>query len=124
MIGAGFMGRGIVNQIANYMPGMELVAIANRTAKHGLDAYSKAGVEAKEVSSLTDLNQSIADGKDNRNPIGFYMGAQDGVQPAQHYDIVPVNGAGGVNKVTGDYLFHDQGSFGNTSGLWGILRVE
>ena len=43
MIGAGFMGRGIANQIANYMPGMELVAIANRTAKNGLDAYSKAG---------------------------------------------------------------------------------
>jgi len=26
--------------------------------------------------------------------------------------------------VSGDYLFRDQGSFGNTEGLWGILRVE
>lgn len=63
MIGAGFMGRGIANQIANYMPGMELVAIANRTPKNGLDAYSKAGVEAQEVTTLSALNQSLADGK-------------------------------------------------------------
>ncbi|MEM6256472.1 MAG: Gfo/Idh/MocA family oxidoreductase [Cyanobacteria bacterium P01_D01_bin.156] len=64
MIGAGFMGRGIANQIANYIPGMELVAIANRTPKNGLDVYSAAGItDAREVNSLTDLNQSIADGK-------------------------------------------------------------
>ncbi len=64
MIGAGFMGRGIVNQIANYMPGMELVAIANRTPKNALDAYSTGGItDAHEVNSITALNQSIADGR-------------------------------------------------------------
>ena len=64
MIGAGFMGRGIANQIANYMPGMELVAIANRTPANALDAYSTAGItEAKEVQSLTAMNQAIADGQ-------------------------------------------------------------
>ena len=31
MIGAGFMARGIALQICNSVPGMELVAIANRT---------------------------------------------------------------------------------------------
>ena len=30
MIGAGFMARGIANQIVNSVPGMRLVAIANR----------------------------------------------------------------------------------------------
>ena len=30
MVGAGFMGRGLANQIVNSVPGMELVAIANR----------------------------------------------------------------------------------------------
>jgi hypothetical protein len=65
------------------------------------------------------------------NPIGKYLGAQESILPAAHFDIVlpgdglgPTGGAGGVHKVPGDYLFRDQGSFGNTQGLWGILRVE
>ena len=31
MVGAGFMGRGVALQICRYVPGMVLVAIANRT---------------------------------------------------------------------------------------------
>jgi hypothetical protein len=31
--------------------------------------------------------------------------------------------AGGVNAIPGDYLFRDYGAYGNTSGLWGLLRV-
>jgi len=64
------------------------------------------------------------------NPIGMYLGAQESVSPFAHFDIVlpgdgvAQGGAGGVGKVPGDYLFRDQGSFGNTQGLWGILRVE
>jgi hypothetical protein len=64
------------------------------------------------------------------NPIGMYLGAQDSVLPGSHYDIVlpgdgiAHGGAGGAGKVPGDYLFRDQGAFGNTQGLWGILRVE
>jgi hypothetical protein len=46
------------------------------------------------------------------------------VTPGAHFDIVPLNGAGGAFGVTGDYLYSDQGSFGTTSGLWGILRVQ
>jgi hypothetical protein len=26
--------------------------------------------------------------------------------------------------VTGDYLFRDNAGFGNTAGVWGILRVQ
>ena len=33
MIGAGFMGRGLANQIINSVPGMTLVAIANKHAR-------------------------------------------------------------------------------------------
>ncbi|MBF8257882.1 MAG: hypothetical protein HW377_256, partial [Actinobacteria bacterium] len=65
------------------------------------------------------------------NPIGMYLGAQESVLPGAHFDIVlpgaglgPTGGAGGVGQVPGDYLFRDQGSFGNTEGLWGILRVQ
>jgi hypothetical protein len=65
------------------------------------------------------------------NPIGMYLGGQESVLPGAHFDIVlpgnglgPTGGAGGVNGVPGDYLFRSQESFGNTEGLWGILRVE
>ena len=50
MIGAGFMGRGIANQIANSVPGMELVAISNRNLDAAKRAYREAGIEnIKEI---------------------------------------------------------------------------
>jgi predicted homoserine dehydrogenase-like protein len=61
LIGAGFMGRGIVNQVVNYTPGMRLVAIANRTVENAVDCYRRAGVGAiSEVSSVGQLDQAIA----------------------------------------------------------------
>ena len=56
------------------------------------------------------------------NPIGMYLGAQESVTPSAHFDI-RLPKAGGEGEVTGDYLYRDQASFGNTGGLWGILRV-
>ena len=56
------------------------------------------------------------------NPDGLYIGGQESVTPAAHFDIV-LPSAGGTNSVPGDYLYRDHGSFGNTDGLWGILRV-
>ena len=41
MIGAGFMGRGIALQISQYVPGMELVAIANHRVKSAERAYQE-----------------------------------------------------------------------------------
>jgi hypothetical protein len=57
------------------------------------------------------------------NPIGFYLGHQESITPGAHYEV-RLPAAGGANGVAGDYLFRDHGSFGNTDGLWGILRVE
>jgi hypothetical protein len=51
------------------------------------------------------------------------IGSQEGVGPANHFDIVPAHGAGGIYGVPGDYLYRDEASFGNYQGLWGILRV-
>lgn len=45
LVGAGFMGRGLVNQIVNSVPGMEVVAIANRSEKNAERAFVEAGVE-------------------------------------------------------------------------------
>jgi predicted homoserine dehydrogenase-like protein len=63
MVGAGFMGRGIANQIVNYTPGMVLAAISNRTVEHALQAYSLAGVD--DVTTVTNqgaLEDAIAKG--------------------------------------------------------------
>ncbi|GAA6619904.1 NAD(P)H-dependent oxidoreductase [Scytonema sp. NUACC26] len=61
MIGAGFMGRGIANQIANSVPGMKLVAIANRNVDAAKRAYSEAGIENyRVVSSVGELENAIA----------------------------------------------------------------
>jgi len=49
LVGAGFMGRGFVNQVANSVPGMEVVAIANRTLGNAERAYREAGVAEWEV---------------------------------------------------------------------------
>lgn len=64
MIGAGFMGRGIANQITNSVPGMELVAISNRNVEAAKRAYSEAGIEdVKVVSTVKDLEDAIANGQ-------------------------------------------------------------
>jgi predicted homoserine dehydrogenase-like protein len=61
MIGAGFMGRGIALQIQNYVPGMELVAIANRHLDGAKRAYQEAGIQnVSEVESSAQLEDSIA----------------------------------------------------------------
>ena len=45
MIGAGFMGRGIALQILSAVPGIRLVAIANRNLENAQRAYAEAGAE-------------------------------------------------------------------------------
>lgn len=64
MIGSGFMGRGIANQICNSVPGMELVAIANRTIDQAKRAYTEAGVDHVEYTTdKEDLESNIRSGK-------------------------------------------------------------
>lgn len=63
MIGAGFMGRGIALQIVNAVPGMDLVAIANRLIASAVRAYREAGVDdVAFVDSLAQLEKAISDG--------------------------------------------------------------
>ncbi len=51
MIGAGFMADGLTNQIVNSTPGMELVAIANRTPEKAAALFTKAGVPSRRVDT-------------------------------------------------------------------------
>ena len=64
LVGAGFMGRGIVLQITNSVPGMELVAIYNRSVEGSKRAYREAGIDDFEiVNNQADLEERIAKGK-------------------------------------------------------------
>ena len=68
-------------------------------------------------------NPMVGSQRIGNNPMGFAQGGQESLTAYTHFDFV-LPSAGGGNAVAGDYLFRDQGSFGNASGLWGILRVE
>ena len=64
LIGAGFMGRGVANQIINSVPGMELVAISNRSIDSAKRAYTEAGAgEPAVATTLGRLQDAIASGK-------------------------------------------------------------
>ena len=63
MVGAGFMGRGLTNQIVNSVPGMELVAIANRHLAGAERAYREAGViDVTAADDAAALDRAIAAG--------------------------------------------------------------
>lgn len=64
LVGAGAMAKGIANLIVNTLPGMRLSAISNRSAERAIGAYAEAQVSgAREISSLAELEQGIAEGK-------------------------------------------------------------
>jgi predicted homoserine dehydrogenase-like protein len=60
MVGAGFMGQGLTNQIANSVSGMTMAAIYNRKPGRALDVYRYAGRDdATVVATDTELNDAI-----------------------------------------------------------------
>ena len=64
MFGAGFMARGIANQIVNSVPAMRLVAIANRTLEKAGEVYREAGVgDAAVVTNAAQLQDRIRHGR-------------------------------------------------------------
>ena len=64
VVGAGFPARGLVLQILNATPGMDVVAISNRTIETAEQAYRDAGVdEVARVGSAAELEQAIAAGR-------------------------------------------------------------
>jgi len=61
MVGAGYMGRGIAMQILGAMPGMRLVAIANRTVAKAESVYRDLGVaQVRRVATAAELDAAIA----------------------------------------------------------------
>ena len=58
------MGRGIARQILNVTPGMQLVAIANRTLEKAAIAFQEAGADTiTSVDSVAQLDEAVATGR-------------------------------------------------------------
>jgi predicted homoserine dehydrogenase-like protein len=63
LVGAGFMARGVVLQVALSVPGMRVVAIANRTLETAARAYREAGIDGvRTVDSVPQLERAIEAG--------------------------------------------------------------
>jgi predicted homoserine dehydrogenase-like protein len=65
VIGAGYMGRGLVLQIITAIPGMEVAAVSNRTISKAATAYHQA--EVKDIISVTTVGQ-LEDAIHKRKP--------------------------------------------------------
>lgn len=63
MIGAGFMGQGLANQIVNSIPGMRMVAVQNRHLEKAYHVLRYSGLEAIEATTQAHLDEAIRAGK-------------------------------------------------------------
>lgn len=89
MVGAGFMGRGIANQITNSVPGITLSAISNRSAAGARRAYEEAGVHGPvEVNTVADLDDAIRIGRPAFTDDAMLLARADGIDA-----IIEVTGA-------------------------------
>ena len=66
LIGAGFMARGLANQIINSVPGMRLVAIYNRRVERAIDAFTYASDELEPV--VVETQDALEDAILNKKP--------------------------------------------------------
>ncbi len=63
MIGAGFMGQGLTNQIVHSVPGMRMSAIYNRKPERALGVYRYAGCEdVKLASTQAAVDEAVSRG--------------------------------------------------------------
>jgi predicted homoserine dehydrogenase-like protein len=63
LFGAGFMAKGLTNQITNSVPGMTVSAIVNRTVDKGIDAYADAGVNDAITADGDALDAALEHGR-------------------------------------------------------------
>ena len=63
IVGAGFIGRGMVHQIETAVPGMTVAAVANRTLGKAQRAYEMAGRAARVVDTVAALEEAVAAGQ-------------------------------------------------------------
>ena len=59
MVGAGFMGQGLTNQIENSVPGMRMAAIYNRRPERAVGVYEYAGREPVRAGTQAAVDEAI-----------------------------------------------------------------
>jgi predicted homoserine dehydrogenase-like protein len=59
MVGAGFMGQGLTNQIEHSVPGMRMAAIYNRRPERAFGVYQYAGREAIAASTQAAFDEAV-----------------------------------------------------------------
>jgi predicted homoserine dehydrogenase-like protein len=89
LVGAGFMGAGLTNQIVNSVPGMTISVIVNRTVDKGLAAYTDAGVD----DAIAADGRTLADALERARPV--VTDDLDTVCASAHVDVV-VDATGAV----------------------------
>ena len=88
MVGAGFMGQGLANQIVNSVPGMRLVAVSNRSPERAAEVLRYAGVEPVRADGPEALEDAIRSGRTAYTDDPFLLCG------SEHVDV--------VCEVTGD----------------------
>ncbi|MGY5882426.1 NAD(P)H-dependent oxidoreductase [Modestobacter lacusdianchii] len=63
LVGAGFMARGLINQVVNSTPGMQLVVVSNRTPGKAHDAVVEAGGRPVAADSGAAVDRVAAAGQ-------------------------------------------------------------
>lgn len=62
LVGAGFMARGLINQVVNSTPGMQLTVVCNRTPHRASAAVTEAGATPVAARSVRDVTRIAASG--------------------------------------------------------------
>ncbi len=89
-----------------------VVDVAGHPRQHGFTLFGHNWEYEPWTANSTALGS---------NPFTFVVGSQSAFGPTRHFNILTQ--AGGIQRVTGDYLYRTQESFQFTSGLWGLFRV-
>ncbi len=65
LLGAGFMGKGLVHQVTHFAPGIEISAISNRTLEKAADAYRFADESAEPLAAdgQASFNAAVSAGR-------------------------------------------------------------
>src|ERR1700693_1194454 len=83
MLGAGFMGQGLTNQITNSVPGMRMVAVYSRKPQRALDIFSYSGrKDPVEATTQTQLDEAILAGRPVVSEDAFLLAR------SEHIDIL------------------------------------
>ena len=98
MIGAGFMGQGLANQMINSMPGLRLVAVYGRRLDRARHVYSYSGRDdALVANSQRQLDEAIAAGRPVITEDPFLLSR------SEHIDVlIDVTGRVLFNAAPGD----------------------